>query len=74
MVEKDKKRDRELKLKLYSSQGVREYWIFDPERREVEIYCRENARLKLTATLFGNDTLMSQLLPGFSCPVERIFS
>ncbi len=73
-TEKDKKRDRQLKLKLYSSQGVREYWIFDPERREVEIYCRENARLKLTATLFGNDTLTSQLLPGFSCPVERIFS
>lgn len=73
-TEKDKKRDRTLKLKLYSSQGIREYWIFDPERREVEVYCRENARLKLTATLFGNDTLTSQLLPGFSCCVERIFS
>jgi Uma2 family endonuclease len=71
---KDKKRDRELKLKLYSSQGVQEYWIFDPKRREVEIYNRENARLKLTATLFENDTLTSQLLPGFSCSVERIFS
>lgn len=71
--EKDKKRDRELKLKLYSSQGVQEYWIFDPQRQQVEIYCRENGRLKLLATLFRSDTLTSQLLPGFSCPLERIF-
>jgi Uma2 family endonuclease len=73
-TEKDKKRDRELKLKLYSSQGVQEYWIFDPQQQEIEIYCRENARLKLNTKLFKTDTLTSQLLPGFSCPVEAIFS
>lgn len=73
-TEKDKRRDRELKLKLYSSQGVQEYWIFDPKQQEVAIYCRENARLKLTTKLFKTDTLTSQLLPGFSCAVETIFS
>ncbi|MUG94073.1 Uma2 family endonuclease [Scytonema sp. UIC 10036] len=71
--EKQEKRDRELKLKLYSIQGVHEYWIFDRERQKVEIYRRENAILKLAATLYKDDNLTSPLLPGFSCAVERLF-
>ena len=71
--EKQEKRDRELKLKLYSIQGAHEYWIFDRERQKVEIYRREKAVLKLTATLYKDDNLTSPLLPGFSCAVERLF-
>ncbi|KYC36755.1 hypothetical protein WA1_44580 [Scytonema hofmannii PCC 7110] len=71
--EKQEKRDRELKLKLYSIQGVNEYWIFDRERQKVEIYRRENAILKLAATLYKDDNLTSPLLPEFSCSVERLF-
>ncbi len=68
------RRDRELKLKLYSVQGVREYWICDRQQRKVEVYRRENAVLKLAATFFSEDNLTSPLLPGFSCPVERFFN
>lgn len=68
------RRDRELKLKLYSVQGVREYWIFDRQQRKIEVYRREDAILKLAATFFSEDNLTSPLLPGFSCPVERFFS
>lgn len=71
--EKQELRDRQLKLKLYSIQGVQEYWIFDRERQKVEIYRRENAVLKLAATLYKQDNLTSPLLPGFSCPVELLF-
>lgn len=71
--EKQQQRDRQLKLKLYSIQGVQEYWIFDRERQKVEIYRRENAVLKLAATLYKQDNLTSPLLPGFSCPVELLF-
>lgn len=70
----DERRDRELKLKLYSVQGVREYWICDRQQQRVEVYRRENAILRLAATFFNEDTLTSPLLPGFSCPVERFFS
>ena len=67
-------RKRELKLKLYSVQGVREYWICDRQQQRVEVYRRENAILRLAATFFNEDTLTTPLLPGFSCPVERFFS
>ena len=67
------KRDREAKLKLYSSRGVEEYWIADWRLQKVEVYRRENARLVLVATLMGDDVLSSPLLPGFSCVVARFF-
>lgn len=72
--EAHERRDRQLKLKLYSVQGVQEYWIFDREQQKVEVYRRENAVLKLAATLFKEDNIASPLLPGFSCPVELLFS
>ena len=70
--EKNEKRDREAKLKLYSVQGVQEYWIVAPKERKVEVYRRERAVLKLAATLFSQDELITPLLPGFSCLVVDI--
>ncbi|GAB1538706.1 Uma2 family endonuclease [Scytonema sp. NUACC21] len=71
--QQDQKRDRVAKLKLYSSSGVREYWIADWRSRKLEIYRRENGQLKLVATLFEKDLVTSALLPGFSCLVKRFF-
>ncbi|MGK7929398.1 MAG: Uma2 family endonuclease, partial [Spirulina sp.] len=42
----DRKRDYEIKLKLYSARGVREYWICDRAKQSVQIYRRENGILK----------------------------
>ncbi len=70
----NERRDRELKLKLYSERGVREYWIADWRNQQIEVYRRgDRAMLELIATLFPNDTLASPMLPGFSCPVGRLF-
>lgn len=71
--EKDKKRDRETKLKLYSVQGVSEYWICDREQQLIEVYRRENGVLKKAMTLFKADRLTSPLLPGFSYEVGSVF-
>lgn len=68
----NERRDREAKLKLYSSRGVREYWIVNWQLQHVEVYRREQAILVLVATLFTNDELSSPLLPGFVCPVIRL--
>ncbi|MGC8714309.1 MAG: Uma2 family endonuclease [Leptodesmis sp.] len=69
----NERRDRETKLKLYTERGVQEYWILDWRVQQVEVYRRERATLKLITTLFPSDDLASPLLPGFTCPVARLF-
>ena len=70
----NEKRDRELKLKLYSSRGVLEYWIADWRAKQIQVYRRENGILKLAITLFVTDILTSPLLPEFSCPLVQVFA
>jgi Uma2 family endonuclease len=70
----NERRDRDAKLKLYSRRGVREYWIVDWRQRQVEVYRREQAALRLTETLYEKDDLRSPLLPGFALPVKRLFA
>jgi Uma2 family endonuclease len=67
------RRDREVKLRLYSVHGVREYWIVDWPAKSVQIYRHTTGALKLAATLLIDDELTSPLLPGFSLPVARLF-
>ncbi len=71
--EKNEQRDKQLKLKLYSQQGVQEYWIVDNNLRQVQVYRRENAVLGLVVTLQADDALTSPLLPDFACPLIQIF-
>lgn len=72
----NERRDRDLKLRLYSSRGVQEYWVIDWRLRQVEVFRRDSttAALKLVATLFDGDSLTSPLLPGFNCPVVRLIA
>jgi Uma2 family endonuclease len=69
----NERRDREAKLKLYSSTGVQEYWIANWQLQQLEVYRREAAQLKLIATLLADDEITSPILPGFSVRVERFF-
>jgi Uma2 family endonuclease len=69
----NEKRDRQIKLKLYSVRGVLEYWIADWRAKQLEIYRRDNGILNLAVTLFAEDTLTSPLLPNFFCPLSQIF-
>ncbi|MBW4650455.1 MAG: Uma2 family endonuclease [Kastovskya adunca ATA6-11-RM4] len=69
----NERRDKEAKLKLYSVQGVEEYWIVDRFTKKVEVYRREKARLVLVETLLGDDEITSPLLLGFSCSIRLFF-
>ena len=69
----NERRDRQAKLKLYSVQGVQEYWIVDMRAQAVAVYRRQEAQLRLVATLGRDDTLTSPLLPGFRLVVARLF-
>ena len=70
---KDKKRDRETKLKLYSAEGVTEYWICDRQQQTLEIYRREDGMLRKEKTLFKEDMLTSPVLPDFQCAIQAFF-
>jgi Uma2 family endonuclease len=67
------RRDREVKLKLYSRHGVKEYWVVNWQEQNLEVYRRDDDLLTLAKTLNGNSTLESPLLPGFHCKVSRLF-
>lgn len=70
---RNRERDLEIKLDLYSRYGVEEYWIADWMDRSVRVYRREDARLRLAATLRATDILTSPLLPGFPATVGELF-
>jgi Uma2 family endonuclease len=69
----NERRDREVKLKLYSRRNVKEYWVVNWRERTLEIYRREEAVLTLDKTLEETDVLQSPLLAGFSCKVSQLF-
>lgn len=70
----NERRDRELKLNLYSRQGVQEYWIADWMEHLVEVYRPEGGELRLAATLYDGETLTAPLLPGFSCEISSLWA
>ena len=67
------RRDRELKLKLYSQHGVDEYWIMDWPSRRIEVFRRAEAGLQPVCTLDEHDTLSTPLLEGFAVTVASFF-
>jgi len=69
----NERRDRALKLRLYARQQVQEYWLVDPALRIVEMFRHDGRTLELVATLSGDDALTSPLLPGFVCPLRRLW-
>ncbi len=70
----NERRDRQLKLKLYSNHGVMEYWIADWRTQQIEVYRPKDGILQWQETLTASDTLTSPLLPNFSCPLREIFA
>ena len=70
---RNEQRDRETKLTLYSRRGVREYLIVDWQRRQMDVYRREELALRHMATLYPPDVVRSPLLPCFAVPLGQFF-
>ena len=72
-----RKRDLTIKRQLFDREGVREYWIVDPDRNSVVVFRRAaDGSLPLTVTLDAKDaaTLTTSLLPGWQLSLERLFA
>jgi len=71
-----RKRDEQVKRRLYARFGVREYWVVDPELDEVKVYRRaDDGRFPRVAELAAEDRarLTTPLIPGIEIPLERLF-
>ena len=67
------RRDRKIKLELYSRRNALEYWIINWQGRTIEVYRRKNDKLSLDQILDETDVLETPLLPGFQCQVSKLF-
>jgi Uma2 family endonuclease len=70
----NERRDRHIKRNLYSSRGVDEYWIVDPDTRTIEVYRqRKEGGLESVATLQESGDLTTPLLAGFRMRIATLF-
>jgi Uma2 family endonuclease len=70
----NRRRDLQVKRKLYAKYGVAEYWIVDNDDRSIAIYRLQNQSLENVITLRDDDVLTSPLLPAFELTVRSIFN
>lgn len=68
------KRDRELKMKLYSRFSVKEYWIADPDESSVEVYVLDNQVLTLHKKYEKTESMKSVLFHDIMIPLSSVFT
>lgn len=62
------------KRALYAEQGVREYWIVDPDSERIEIFLLEGKILEKKAAATEGRAKSLSVLPGFSASLSEIFA
>jgi Uma2 family endonuclease len=67
-------RDRGYKRTLYARYGVREYWIFDPEKRTLEVYAAKTEGPSLSARHTEDSVLSSSIFPGLKISLRDVFA
>jgi prevent-host-death family protein len=68
-----RRKDLIKKLDLYMSCGVSEYWIVNPDNKEVTVYLFEDFNISNSATYKNNEAAQSFIFMGLSAEVRRIF-
>jgi Uma2 family endonuclease len=68
-----RKRDVDIKRDEYARAGIPEYWIVDPESREIQVLVLEDASYRVHGVFGMGAEASSVVLPGFSVSVEEVF-
>ncbi len=62
------------KLDLFMQTDVKEYWIVDPDKKEVHVYCFEKHDIADHDTYMGDMTVKSKVFPGLEVNLAEIFT
>jgi len=73
LSEGTRKKDITKKFDLYSSTGVKEYWIVNPLNKEVQVFHFDEGEIIENITFKGKETAGSFIFEGFGIPVEKVF-
>ncbi len=68
-----KRRDFVIKLDLYLNSGIREYWLVNPENREIIIYDFEDGEITSINTSRYGEIAESKIYKGLKMNVKEIF-
>lgn len=66
-------RDRVIKHRLYAKNGVREYWIVDPEVQAIEIFSLAGSQYEPNGYVQADEVMESPLLPDLKFQVAELF-
>lgn len=69
----DPKRDRVRKRREYAAAGIGEYWIIDPQRRQVTVLALRGKAYEEHGVFDPGQTATSVLLKGFRVSVRAVF-
>lgn len=70
------KKDYNEKFNLYEQNGVKEYWLANPDTNTIEIYCLENEKYQLHGIFSqgqSSDVISGKLFPDFSVSLTEVF-
>lgn len=69
-----RRRDLETKRVEYAAAGIAEYWIVDPELREITVLALDGSTYRVHGVFRGDDEATSALLAGFAVRVSEVFA
>ena len=65
--------DLKIKFRVYENYGVKEYWIVDPELKEIEMYSLKRAKFALSQVVKEEEEIVSEVLSGLKIRLKEIF-
>ena len=68
-----RRKDLIKKLDLYMSCGVKEYWIVNPDNKEITVYLFEDHNISESATYKNSEAAQSYLFKGLIAEIQRVF-